>query len=151
MRFSILAVAAVLCLSAPSVSAQNVDVQEIDSRAFAVHVNAGRGSSRARAGEMAMERACEESIERGFTHMGVNQYTTEIMSTTAQTQSAGQDYHVTGQGQVYNTPRSAGGTVITWGNAVLLVQLMNESVATTPGGISTRIQIIDARSCTVVD
>lgn len=144
-------VIAMLWLAPSPACAQRVDVQDIDSRGFAVHVNAGRGSTPERAGQIAMERACEESMERNFTHMGVNQYETELMSTDAQTRSAGTDYQVTGQGQVYNTPRSAQSRTITWGNAVLLVQLMNESVATTPGGINTRLQIVDARTCSVVE
>lgn len=135
---------------APTALAQRVDVQDLDSRAFAVHVNAGRGSTPERAGVLAMERACEESLERNFTHLGVVQYKTELESTSAETQSAGTDYNVTGQGQVYSTPRSVQSTTITWGNAVLQVQLMNEGVATTPGGINTRLQIVDARSCSVV-
>lgn len=154
MRFlsKIAAPAMLLVVAAPMTYAQRVDVQNIDRRAFAIHVNAENGSTPERAGQLAMARACAESRERGFTHMGVVQYKTELASTDAQTRSSGTDYHVTGQGQVYNTPRSAQSRTVTWGNAVLQVTLMSEraAVGSGPGRLADAIQVIDARTCSVV-
>lgn len=140
---------AALLSASPSI-AQTVGVLPLGNSSFAVNAIAESGGTPERAGQLAMERACEETTDRGYTHFGVNEYRTWTTSQDVETQSAGQDYHVTGQGQVYNTPRSAQSRTITKGAATIVGVAMSERVAVGSGRMIEAMQIIDARSCDMV-
>lgn len=152
MKYTKIVISMVLSIIfSASVTAQTVSVQQLRNDSFAVHSIAARGGTPEDAGQMAMQRACEETQRRGYTHFGVNEYRTQTRNMEVETQSSGQDYHVTGQGQVYNTPRAAHSTTIAKGTAVLVGVAMMEDTAIGENGMVDTMQIIDARSCSVVD
>lgn len=124
-----------------------VDVQWLGELGFAVHAFAENGGSEERAGQLAMNRACEVAREREQAYLSVSEFNSDLISQQAVTQRGGVRYHGGTDGRpVGATPTSEERGTISYGHAVLVVTMIS---ATSVSGFQNSSEIIETAGCTI--
>lgn len=116
---------------------------------FAVHYEGSRGMSKEDAGSWAMYAACEIARERNFSHLLVEDYQKMIGSTRVVLNESRDEYSPDASGQMryrYTTPATY--RDVTWGRAMLVVQMIEAGSVSWHQGSSS---IIEASSCRVIN
>lgn len=145
-RFALIALVGYAALPAAAQSPR-VTIREMAGTSFAVAAQGSPGSSPEDAMALAMERACQEGLERGKTHLAVQTAEREVHSYQAQIDPGGREYSRDLDGRVYSTQnRPARSETRSFGSAILLVSLISESSVED----LLSMQIIDSRDCSLV-
>ena len=139
----------IVCFQTRDASAQNspVSVQWLSEGSFAVHVEGQAGSTQEDAGSMAMSRACEVARDRGYSHYGVNEFSSSTGTQNVLVAPGGTVYYGGPDGRpVEAHPTADQYQTVQFGRSLLNVTMMQAGSTDLLGG---SMEIVDANTCLV--